>query len=300
MKILGMMLVFILTLAQNVCAQPLEYKDEPSFCQRVTKYIYQRPDLTVRNTPIRIRTRSDHPIAPRIKLTRNLPFIDAVFIRGGVDLQIIGTPGCNKISVKTAYPGLGVKVCDGAIYISNTKPVDCNQNPKPCIKLCINELRHLVVAGTSCSAGGNSCITVNNIHSPCGLEVESCGSGLICINGPVNLVRVMNNGTATICVNHIQSDHLHVLGTKYGVVRLSGSADLLLIRSFQHATVDARFVCSHTALVQAADESFVTVRSVGSLQAFASGMSNVYYYAKPGELIQHNVLSGNVFPMGGW
>jgi hypothetical protein len=51
-------------------------------------------------------------------------------------------------------------------------------------------------------------------------------------------------------------------------------------------------------MIQASDEALVTVKALESLLAFASKLSNIYYYVTPGVLVQHNVLSGNIFQMG--
>lgn len=297
MKKLGMLLIFVLINVDCLAAQPLSYRGEPGFCERVFHYINQRP-VDHHGRP---RKRylpppgalPTMPSQPMIKLTKDIPPVDSVFVRGGVNLEIIGGSPKNKVSVKKIYPGLAVKVCDGAAYISYTKPVECNQNPRPCMKLYIQQLKRLVVAG-------DSCITGCHLETYCGLSIEHCGSGAVCLSGPIHLVRIVNSGSAVICIPHVTSDHVHILATRNSVTKLRGGTGLLLIRAFQHATVDTRFMCSDTALVQAANESLVTVKTRGILQAFASEMSNIYYYTTPSELLQHNVLSGNVFQMGCW
>lgn len=296
MKKLGILLSFLLMSLQAVATSSSSAHCEPSFCQRIYRYIHQQPVYMPRprHHPVVVHP---YPLAmspprPAIPLTRNLPPIEAVFIKGGVDLQIIGGRSANKISVKMLYPGLGVKVCNGALYISNLKKVECNQNPRPCIKLYINRLKEIDVAGDSIIRGWH-------LNTYCGLTINHCGSGTFCLNGPTNLVRLVSSGNALIYIPQVCSQHIHILATSAGVVKLRGSTGLLLIRAFQDATVDTRFMCSHTAMVQASHHALVTVHATESLQAFADMMSNVYYYVEPQELFQHNSLSGNVFLMEG-
>ncbi len=296
--------ICVLVMVTQLCFASMPYNSNSrsyssptprSGCSLIKRYIMQRPSEAPRPRSRMVRASPYVPPIKRIPLNRTIPAcVDSVFIKGGIDLQIMGNQPCNRIALRCAYEDLTVKVCNNSIYISYNKPVSCNQNQRPQIRLSLSSLRQLVVAGDSCVRGCN-------LNTCCGLELENCGCGTICLEGPVQLVRVTNSGSANICIPNVRSDHIHILATRAGVVRLRGSTNLLLIRAFQEAYVDTRFLCSNTAMVQASDRALVTLKPLGSLQAFASGMSNVYYYVTPGNLYQHTMISGNVFQMGdGW
>ncbi len=235
------------------------------------------------------RKRAYLPQQKKISLTKILPNVDSVYIKGHINLRIVSGQTINKISIRRLYQGLSIKTYGRGIYINYTKSINCNRNPIPAIVLYMNELHHLVVAGNSSVIGEH----VNTY----GLTIDNCANSYIYLSGPVRLIRVIDTGSGVICVNGVTTDHLHILATRNGTLRLSGNTGLLLIRAFQKVTVDTRFMCSDLAMVQAADQSLVTVRTRGSLRAFAGGMSNIYYYTTPGQLLQHSVLSGNVFNM---
>jgi hypothetical protein len=290
MKILGTIL-FLFLFIQDASAFAPYYSYSPPGARKTTRSFF-----TI--NPYKLKKRGFDTSTPsqqrqkRISLTRTLPTIHSIFIKGGVDLQIIGGQTVNKIAIKKMYRGLSIKMCNTGIFIYNPKPVDCNQNPRPIIRLQLSdELRQLVVAG-------NSCVRGSNLNTACGMTINNCGNGFICLNGPIRLIRLVNTGNATICIHDVISDHVHILATRNGCNQLTGETGLLLIRAFEKATVDTRFMCSHIAMVQAADQSCVSVKTIGSLQAFADGMSNIYYYALPRQLIQHQAFSGNVFQMG--
>lgn len=225
------------------------------------------------------------------RLTRRLPPVDSVFIKGGISLEIIGNQPVSKIAAKKNYEGLAVTVFKGSIYISNSKPVACHQNPRPVLRLSINSLRRLVIAG-------DSIVNVRNVNTSCGLQIEHCGSGLVYIHGPTCLANIVSSGNATICIPFVMSPQVNIIASRKTEIKLRGQTPLLMVRAFDDAVVDTRFMCVDKALIQAADWSLVTVRAIRSLHAFASGMSNVYYYSRPYELLQHQALSGNVLQMG--
>lgn len=281
MKNIWIVLLIIFSIPCN--AAPLEYQSQE-------RSFRSHPLLRSKQPFVAHRFNRTVNAEPRVRLTRNLPSINQVFIKGGVNLEIIGGQAQNKISIKRVYQDLSVKVCDGAIYIHYARPVSCNQNPRPCIRLYIRRLNHLVVAGDSVIKG-------SHLDTYCGLTIEHCGCGQVCITGPTEVVRIVNSGAATICIPCVTSEHLHILATGSGCVKLRGHVGLLLVRAFQQSTVDTRFMRSRTALVQATDAALVTVKTTDVLRAFASGMSNIYYYTQPGDLLQHNLLSGNVFQM---
>lgn len=229
------------------------------------------------------------PLTPR-QLTRKLPPIDSIYIKGGVNLKLQGGRGCS-INVKKLYPGLYAKVCGRILYIGNSRPVDCNQYPRPDITVTVTTLRQLVVAG-------NSCVCGQGFDTSCGLCIDHCGSGSVCLYGLIYLCSINSSGFGQITIPSVSSHEINIVATRQSCIKLTGFADLLQVRAFQHAVVDTRFLRSESALVQAADDALVTVRTIGDLRAFAGGQSNVYYYTKPYNLLQHTRLSGNVLQMG--
>lgn len=230
----------------------------------------------------------------RISLNRVIsPYVGAIYIQGNVDLQILGGQGCNRLVLKAGYPDLKITGSNSTLSISNCKGVSYNPGPRPRIRLYLNHLKKIVVAGDSCI---NGC----NLNTSCGLCIENCGCGMINLAGPVHLSRVTNTGSGIIFVPCVRSDHVEILATRCGVVRLRGVTNLLLVRAFQDSYVDTRFMCSGSAMVQSGDKALVTLKTSGSLQAFATGMSNVYYYTTPGDTYKHSMFSGNVFQMAGF
>lgn len=234
--------------------------------------------------------RESHKAKQRgLLLTRKLPFFTTISVKGSIDL-IIKDGAANKMMVSQRYKGLSVKVYGTNLYISYTKPMDCPQTIRPMIWVTVCELQSLMAAGASC-------ITMNHVNSNCGLVLTSCCNDRICLNGPTNVVRIVNTGNGSICARNVDTSHLEILATRHSMTRVSGLTRDLFIRSFQNSTVDTQFMCSDMAMVQAQDQSLVTVKTRGSLRAFASGVSNIYYRTIPSQLFQHNLYSGNVLPM---
>ncbi len=276
--------ILLLIMTEMAYSQPIQLHREVSFGDRIRHCQSPKAHYSSRGF-----SRS----APaNISLSRKLPEINSVFIRGGINIQLIGSSE-NRIKLKKFYPGLSVKVCQRGIYISYERSINSDQNVRPCLKLYISRFNHLAVQG-------DSIVTGYGLNTACGLAITNCGNGSICLHGPLRIFRIENSGNGVLCFKGVNSEHLHVLATRRSVIRLSGAVHLLLIRAFQQATVDTRFMTSEDALVEAADDTLVTVRTYGSLRAFANGTSNIYYYTKPAELLRHNVRSGNVLQMGNW
>lgn len=300
MKKLG--IIFIFCMMQNVFAmQPIlsEHRKTEGFCHKFFQYVKQKPVFTASKAQTKqaFTYQNQANIRPAPQMTgpvrRNLPScINAIYTRGAVDLELIGGNSSSRLCLNSPYPGLDVKICNNGLYIDNTKQVQCNLYPRPKLKIYLNQLRELAVSG-------DSNITISHLSTYCDLSITDCGTGCICICGPVALSRVVNSGCATICARSVCANHIHILTSNYGTVKLAGSANVLLIRAFQHSEVNTRFMCSNEAMVQTAEEALVTVKTRGSLHAFAGGLSNIYYYTTPNVLVQDNVLSGNVFQMGG-
>lgn len=297
MKRLGIILIFLFFVPTCLATIPYYPNSKPACSKRKTnslfmRYIMHNPCTNPRVRRARARCRT--PIR-KVNLNNILPCnVNEVYVRGGINLVINGNQKVNRASLNCAYEDLTIKVCNNAVYISNNRPGYRNQCFRPEVRLSLCRLNRLVVTG-------DSCITGRNVNSCCGLDIENCGCGQITLEGPVNLVRVTNIGSASICAPCVTSDHLHILATRHALVRLYGRANLLLIRAFQDSYVDTRFLRSETAMVQAMDKALVTVKTTGSLQAFASGCSNVYYYTSPCDFYKHTMISGNVFQMGdGW
>jgi hypothetical protein len=285
MTVLKITLVSFLLFIQSAYCQPIAYQAGHKLGHPLMRHLPQRPHFFTLGS--RLKTRGQ-----RVSLSRKLPYIDSVFVRGDINLQVTGSRGENRIQLKAYYPELTIRVYRGAIYISYSKPLGYPQNlrPHPSIKLSLNRLRRLTISGEAHVVGGN-------LNTDYGLTITNCGSGFLLLSGPLNIVKVENTGRAVVDLKGVMSQRLYILATRQGVIKLTGTAHLLLIRAFQQAIVDTRFMDSDTAFVQAGDDALVTVCTYGSLRAFATDMSNIYYYTPPAHLIKHSALSGNILPM---
>jgi hypothetical protein len=247
------------------------------------RHFSQRPPFFTWRSQLKAR-------GQRVTLSRKLPYIDSVFIRGDINLHITGSERENRIQLKAYYPRLTIRVYRGAIYISYSRPLDYHQYPRPSIKLSLNRLRQLTVSGEAHVIGGN-------LNTDYGLAITNCGSGFLWLSGPLNVIKIENTGRAVVGLKGVMSQHLSILATAQGVIKLTGMTHLLLIRAFQQAIVDTRFMDSTIAFVQAGDDALVTVYTPESLRAFATDMSTIYYYTPPAHLIKHSAFSGNILPM---
>jgi Putative auto-transporter adhesin, head GIN domain len=279
MKTLGKVLILTLLVIHSVSAGQYLFRPQPL------------PIVGPQSLPISSFISLPIPSsAPNVRLTRRLPYADSVFIRGDVNLTIMGGQSPPNVIIKKSSPGLRLAVYNGVIYIRNPKSVNYTRNVKPSLTLYMNSLRRLVVAG-------DSNIIASNLNTNTGLTIHHCGSGFLHLRN-VHLTQLISSGAAIIYINGVHTDRLYILATGHGKVSLTGSTCLLLIRACGCAVVDTQFMSSNSAMVQAEDGSLITVRTYGILRAFASGVSNIYYYVRPRGLLEHTFLSGNVLYLG--
>lgn len=226
------------------------------------------------------------------KLTHSLPSIDKVYIRGMVDVRIIGGQVRNRLKLLKDHPDIAVEVSGHSIYIHNisSEPGIRANKPtteRPRVKLYVSQIQQLIISGY------DSTVTANNIAPDCGFCLSDCGSGCVSLSGVTHVCRITSTGCATIAIPCVCTDELNIVTTG-GLITLGGSTNLLAIRSFQNSCVDARCLDTMTALVQAGNTSSVMVRTSEELRAFAGDRSNIYYYTTPQNIISHTYTSGNV------
>lgn len=235
------------------------------------------------------------PLPPR-KFVYQLPHTDTVYVAGNVNVRIIGNQGRNRLIIRNTYDGRNadIKFFEGSLYIGNNTRTAVNA-PRKNIEVIFYScgLRRLFVSG-------NNCVCGQNIADACGMELITCGGGSVCLNGPTHIKRIVNTGNTIININQVATDHLHIVNTCAGQIKLTGCTGLLLVRAFGVTLTDARCLRAETGFVQAGNSALVLVRVRQNLRAFASGFSNIYYYTTPVDLVQHNTGSGNILQFGNW
>jgi Putative auto-transporter adhesin, head GIN domain len=224
-------------------------------------------------------------------IIKKIPPIDSVYARGNVDIELIGTSDGYKAQVNKSYPDFRVRVWKRGVYISNNYKEQCKQNPKPRIKIYLHELRHLTIAG-------NSCVRGHGFDSYCGLTITHCGCGSVCFSDPIHLTNIESSGFGKIFLPNVVSDQVHIIASRGTYIKLRGTANLLTVRAFQQAYIDAHCMPTCQAMVQAMDAACIMVRACSSLWAFANGYSNIYYYGCPMRVVHHGLTSGNVLRIG--
>lgn len=224
----------------------------------------------------------------------------AIDASGPIDLYIHGSkpyqsvtllndPG--MIATKTA-PKKGTAknrrpilwVDNGVLYIHNTgqkgnlEPLEVEVNVKSLNALFLD---------------GNVHVEGDHITSA-GMIINDNSSNSVTLNGKMHLnwLNVQNSGN--IDISWVDSDLLLMNGSGSGAIRLAGIAQQMRARLNHQQRYAGQYLRVKDLMVETQQYSAASVFAIDTLEAFAYGHSNIYYFHTPNSLNRLTQQSANV------
>jgi hypothetical protein len=138
---------------------------------------------------------------------------------------------------------------------------------------------------TAITYNGYGSLTGHNIRAN-NFVLDVQGSRYINLSGSNIAMKALRaKGGGNITVSGIRTNHLDVRSHSGSRITLSGTANSTEIVLSKSSTLQAQSLITQTSYTNTADNASAEVRVVKLLNAFASGYSNIYYYAQPPELL---------------
>ncbi len=231
-----------------------------------------------------------------------MPWFNAIETDGDFDIQIHTSP-TNRVQIERTDCYLDTWVEGGVLHLvllppPNAKP-DANTKDVPVMPLepihvtvWMPELQSLTLNGTTSVMG-------DPIYSQW-LNIDSEGQSHIILRGLLNVNKLIIHGASDVSLRWVKSHHLVVRGYDSSEIFVAGTADILDAKLVDDSHLDARYLRSHTVLVETEDSATANVLPLNSLNAFASGNSNIYYYKTPNYQLADTEFMGNVLQLGHW
>ncbi len=265
-------------------------------------------------------------------LTRELPPFNAIDIRGPMNVTLVTAQRAPNYHVRLSGTSKEVYETRAAVR-GNTLYLQTYSNGTPHVNalICLGTLNQLSFTGNGTLFGrrlntNNLRLTINgkvqtdlrskNISlrsllannagnitlahvSSQNLDVNTSGSGNIQLVGVVALHNLRSSGLGRISVYWINSKRVIVRGDNAGHIFLAGTANLLDAEMSDTAVLDAKYLrVKNKTFVNTIGSSRAEVTTYDSLNAFASGSSNIYFYQHPLVLGKYMRDSGSVLFMG--
>ena len=114
-----------------------------------------------------------------------------------------------------------------------------------------------------------------------------------------NLRRLHYNGPGDVKLSPLKADHLTLIAEGKAKIYTCGSATRFDITLSGTAHLNAKCLYANTIYVNTSDTAVAEVTNSGSLGAFASGNSDIYYYDNPKAVTHIEYKSGSVIRMTG-
>lgn len=124
---------------------------------------------------------------------------------------------------------------------------------------------------------GKGNIVLNGVSSK-SLTIESSGEDQVALTGVACLKKLSFSGKSRISIYWIDSPELKIIGSGTGFVRLAGHVGVLETETYNHATIDAKFLRAKRTFVKSFNASTVHLRSTTEQNVLALNNSNIYYY----------------------
>lgn len=135
------------------------------------------------------------------------------------------------------------------------------------------------------------------IHANYLRRLAHVGNGNMYVNGIVNLEELRQFGAGIVQIYWINSAILSVCANGNGNIAIAGVAQQLNANVAGQIQLDARFLRTHFGFIRALQCSRADVWVKDSLNAFAQGHSNIYYFTKPLYIYTALVEGGSVLDM---
>lgn len=232
---------------------------------------------------------------------RAMPWFNSIETDGDFDIQI-HTSRTNRVLIQQTASDIDSRVEGGVLHLVVIPPPEdktakhSDEPPMPMepikVTVWMPELQTLHLNGTDSVMG-------DPIYSQW-LNIEGEGQSHVILRGLINVNKINIHGASDVSLRWVQSQHLIVRGYDTSEIFLAGTADVLDAKLMDDAHLDARYLRSHTVLVQTEGGAKANVLALNSLNAFASGDSNIYYYKSPRYQLAQTEFMGNVLQLGYW
>jgi hypothetical protein len=142
-------------------------------------------------------------------------------------------------------------------------------------------------------------IQISGINSN-NVTIDSSNTRAICLNGHVGLRQIIaGNNTQRITVPSIDYSHrIDIVSHSTGTFYLSGKVPFLSAELGGSSLLDARNLRVRKAFINTADHAEADVFVTESLNAFATGTSDIYYYVHPKLIGQYMRDNGSILYRG--
>lgn len=182
-----------------------------------------------------------------------------------------------------------LKVKNRALHISMPPDLNFYDTGPVAVNVEMPTLNHLYYSGT-----GN---VTGNIPNNRALTVDAHGSGNVKLLGEICLKRLTQSGSNNVTVYWINSPGLSVNSEGKSEAFLAGKVDQLDVTLYQSAHLNARYLRAERAYINTTKNSVAEVSVTDSLNALASGNSNIYYFRNPRYIAPYMRDNGAVLPM---
>lgn len=214
------------------------------------------------------------PISATITDTEIRPSnFDSINVSGNFKVQIIGHQASN--SVEIVGPNGGVRQ---VIVSTRNHTLYLQQNPEykgglsnVIVRIGIRSLHHITASGYACITGRN----ITSRH----LVIDSCSTGIILLDGNINLTEVNQDGPGSIIVLGAYTRDLTINVHGNGIVNVAGRVGIHCINNFGGGCVNIIGAMSDDLTIEAGGQSSTVIAGFANVRrVIASGDSRVYLY----------------------
>lgn len=231
------------------------------------------------------------PNPKHTKTKTSLPAFSSIHVTGFVKVIIHGTNSKSpKSTAVTSHHSnqVSIKIRHHTLYIRSLKSA-LPRRKASIVKVRMYRLNKLDVYG-------RASVTAKNIKSD-GLYLRADTIHPITLDGILIVDRIINYGPSKIKIRWVKGKAISIRSMA-GRITLAGNVAELRAKLRNHAVLDAQYLRTQHALIQAKDYATAKIQPVQSLRAFASDNSNVYFYKNPEHISRNTSGSGNILQLG--
>jgi hypothetical protein len=209
----------------------------------------------------------------------------AIVVDGPMDIDLIPQPPTERlhrltfVSSRETAGSLVASVDNGVLYLRNMEKMHAKGMPRPQVKVPVGELHFLNYNSSGILSGQR--IRGQN------LTKINVNGGVVSLSGPeIGLRSLTVTGGGNVSISNIKtSQTLYVRGKDNTRIALKGRAQAIEVVLSLNSALDARFLRAENGFVNTTDNARADVNVRHSLNAFATGTSNIYYHQQQPELL---------------
>jgi hypothetical protein len=209
----------------------------------------------------------------------------AIVVDGPMDIDLVSQPPMARshrleyVSSRETAGLLVASVDNGTLYLRNMAKILVKGEPRPRIIVPVGELRSL-------NYNGSGVLTGRQIRTP-NLTTLNAHGGIISLSGSnIPLRSIMVSGGGNVSISGIKTPRtLTVRGKDTSRITLTGTAQAIEVILSLYSWLDARSLRAENGFVNTAENARADVNVRHSLNAFATGNSNIYYHQQQPELL---------------